>query len=191
MRFFGLFRAKMTTVGIQNPKLIVTNDYQQILAHFDWFLSLFQISYVKPELSPVELKVGKNGIFWAKNLFKKKFPRLFLSPNPSYAKMVPKQVFTGAGFKSSLPPYSMSIQEAPSCRVNLKLIGVTEKDLILHTQIISIINTFDFLKKIMTYILTLTLPTNDRRDRTIGDMTCHSNSPQLQISKLPTERKMD
>ena len=40
---FGLFRAKMTTIGIQNPKLIVTNDYQQFLAHFDWFLSLFQI----------------------------------------------------------------------------------------------------------------------------------------------------
>ena len=86
MQFFGLFRAKMTTVGIQNPKLIVTNDYQQILAHFDWFLSLFQISYVKPELSPVELKVGKNGIFWAKNLFQKNFPRLFLSPNQSYVK---------------------------------------------------------------------------------------------------------
>ena len=78
----------MTTVGIQNSKLIVTNDYQQILAHFDWFLSLFQISYVKPELSPVELKVGKNGIFWAKNLFQKNFPRLFLSPNQSYVKKI-------------------------------------------------------------------------------------------------------
>ena len=86
MRFFGLFRAKMTTIGIQNPKIIVTNDYQQFLAHFDWFLSLFQISYVKPELLPVELKVGKNGIFWAKNLFQKIFPRLFLSPNQSYVK---------------------------------------------------------------------------------------------------------
>ena len=55
MRFFGLFRAKMTTIGIQNPKLIVTNDYQQFLAHFDWFLALFQISDVKPELLPVKL----------------------------------------------------------------------------------------------------------------------------------------
>ena len=68
MAFFGLFRAQMTTIGIQNPKLIVTNNYQQFLAHFDWFLSLFQISDVKPELSPVELIVCKNGIFWAKNL---------------------------------------------------------------------------------------------------------------------------
>ena len=76
----------MTTIGIQNPKIMVTNDYQQFLTHFDWFLTLFQISDVKPELSPVELKVSKNGIFWAKNLFQKKFPRLFLSPNPSYAK---------------------------------------------------------------------------------------------------------
>ena len=86
MRFFGLFRAKMNTIGIQNPKLIVTNDYQQFLAHFEWFLAYFQISDVKPELSLVELKVGKNGIFWAKNLFQKNFPRLFLSPNPSYGK---------------------------------------------------------------------------------------------------------
>jgi len=76
----------MTNIGIQNPKLIVTNDYQQFLAHFDWFLSIFQISDVKPELSPVKLKVRKNGIFWAKNLFQKKFPRLFLSPNKSYVK---------------------------------------------------------------------------------------------------------
>ena len=86
MRFFGLFWAKMTKIGIQNPKLIVTNDYQKFWAHFYWFLSLFQISDVKPELSPVELKVSKNGIFWAKNLFQKFFPRLFLSPNQSYVK---------------------------------------------------------------------------------------------------------
>ena len=86
MRFIELFRAKMTTIGIQNTKLIVTNDYQQFLAHFEWFLALFQISDVKPELSPVELKVCKNGIFWAKNLFQKNFSRLFLSPNQSYVK---------------------------------------------------------------------------------------------------------
>ena len=82
----GIFRAKMNTIGIQNPKLIVTNDYQQFLAHFEWFLALFQISDVKPELSPVELKVCKNGLIWAKNLFQKNFPWLFLSPNHSYVK---------------------------------------------------------------------------------------------------------
>ena len=54
----------MTTIGIQNPKLIVTNYYQQ-------FLALFQISDVKPELSPVELKVCKNVIFWAKKIVSK------------------------------------------------------------------------------------------------------------------------
>ena len=38
----------MNTIGIQNPKLIVTNDYQQFLAQFEWFLALFQISeYLK------------------------------------------------------------------------------------------------------------------------------------------------
>ena len=83
---FLAFSGKMITIGIQNPKLIVTNDYQQFLAHFEWFLSIFQISDVKPELSPVKLKVRKNGIFWAKNLFQKNFPRLFLSPNQSYVK---------------------------------------------------------------------------------------------------------
>ena len=86
MWFFGLFRAKMNTIGIQNPKLIVTNDFQQFLTHFEWFLALFQISDVKPELSPVELKVCKNGLIWAKNLFQKNFPWLFLSPNHSYVK---------------------------------------------------------------------------------------------------------
>ena len=77
MQFFGLFWAKMTKIGIPNPKLNVTNDYQQFLAHFEWFLSLFQIYDVKPELLPVELKIRKNGIFWTKNPFQKNFPRLF------------------------------------------------------------------------------------------------------------------
>ena len=76
----------MTKIDILKPKLIVPNDYQQFWVHFEWFLSLFQISDVKPELSSVELKVSKNGIFWAKNLFQKNFPRLFLSPNKSYVK---------------------------------------------------------------------------------------------------------
>ena len=40
----------MTTIDIQDPKLIVTNDYQQFLAHFEWFLALLHISDVKPEL---------------------------------------------------------------------------------------------------------------------------------------------
>ena len=86
MRFFGLFRAKMATIGIQNLKLIVTNDYQQFLSHFDRFLSLLKISNVKPELLQVKLKVYKNGIFWAKNLFHKSFSRSFLSLNQSYVK---------------------------------------------------------------------------------------------------------
>ena len=43
MRFFGLYWAKMTKIGIQNPKLIATNDYQQFFAHFKLVLSLFQI----------------------------------------------------------------------------------------------------------------------------------------------------
>ena len=49
MCFFVLLWVKMTIIDIQNPKQIVTNDYQQFLAHFEWFLSLFQISDVKHE----------------------------------------------------------------------------------------------------------------------------------------------
>ena len=60
----------MTKIGIPNPKLTVTNDYQ-------WFLAHFLIYDVKPEFLPVKLKVCKNGIFWAKNLFQTNFPRLF------------------------------------------------------------------------------------------------------------------
>ena len=31
----GRFWSKMTKIGIQNPKIIVTNDYQKFWAHFD------------------------------------------------------------------------------------------------------------------------------------------------------------
>ena len=70
MRFFGLFWAKMTKIGIPNPKLNVTNDYQQFLAHFEWFLSLFQILDKKYEWSQ---KWKIFGILNAENilLFKK------------------------------------------------------------------------------------------------------------------------
>ena len=45
--FLAFFEAKMTKIDILNPKLIVPNDYQQFWVHFEWFLSLFQISDVK------------------------------------------------------------------------------------------------------------------------------------------------
>ena len=86
MCFLAFLGAIMAKIDIQNSKQIVTNDYQQLLAHFEWFFALFQISDVKPELSPVELKVCKNGIFWARNLFQKNFPWLFLSPTQGYVK---------------------------------------------------------------------------------------------------------
>ena len=86
MCFLAFFRAKMTAIGFQNSKLIVTNDYQQFLAHFEWFLSLFQISDIKYEFLQVKLKVRKNGISWAKNLILRNFQMSFLSPNPSYVK---------------------------------------------------------------------------------------------------------
>ena len=74
----------MNKIVILDHKLIVPNDHKQNWVYFEWFLSLFQISDEKYELSPVALKVRKNGIFWAKNLFQKFFPRLFLSPYQSY-----------------------------------------------------------------------------------------------------------
>ena len=63
----------------------------------------------------VQAKSMQKLYFLASKPILKKFPKLFLSPNPSPAKnqvkMVPEQLFTGPR------PYSMSISEAPSCRV--------------------------------------------------------------------------
>ena len=50
----------MTTIGIQNPNQIVTNDYQQFLAHFEWFLALFQISETGELTGCSERKVTQN-----------------------------------------------------------------------------------------------------------------------------------
>ena len=58
----------MTKIDIQNPKQIVTNDYQQFWPHCEWFLSLFQISDVEHEFLLIKLTVRKNGISRAKNL---------------------------------------------------------------------------------------------------------------------------
>ena len=79
---------------------------QQFLAHFEWFLALFQISDVKPELSPVELKVCKNGIFGVKTYFKKIFLGYFCPPIKvmwiNWAKRASKWVLIGGALKA--PP---------------------------------------------------------------------------------------
>ena len=53
MRFFGLFWAKMTKIGIPNPKLDVTNDYQQQSLYYVTLVSVlglhFEVSFL-PEL---------------------------------------------------------------------------------------------------------------------------------------------
>jgi len=67
--FSALFEAKMTKIVILHQKLIGPNDYQQFWIHFDWFLSLFQISDVKYLFSLFKLKVRKNCTFWSKILF--------------------------------------------------------------------------------------------------------------------------
>ena len=76
----------MTKIVILDQKLIVPNDYLQFWAHFEWILSLFQISEVKQLLSQFKLKVRKNGTFRSQNPFLKNFPLLFWSLTPSYAK---------------------------------------------------------------------------------------------------------
>ena len=45
--FLAFFEAKMTNIVILDQKLIVPNDILQFWVHFEWFLSLFQISEVK------------------------------------------------------------------------------------------------------------------------------------------------
>ena len=105
----------MTKIVILDQKLIVPNDYLQFWAHFEWFLSLFQISEVKQLLSQFKLKVRKNGTFRSQNPFLKNFPMLFWSPTPSYAKnrvkLVPKQRFIGVGGKCT-PPTVVDRSEA-------------------------------------------------------------------------------
>ena len=84
--FLAFFEAKMTKIIILDQKLIVPNDYQQFWVHFDWFLSLFQISDVKYHFSLFKLKVRKNHTFWSKILFLKNFSMVLWSPTPSYVK---------------------------------------------------------------------------------------------------------
>ena len=59
----------MTTIGIQNPKLIVTNDYQPFLANFEWFLALFHIS----EIVVVQAKCTCKWHFLVQKPISKKF----------------------------------------------------------------------------------------------------------------------
>ena len=49
--FLAFLEAKITKIGILNPKLIVPDDYQQFWVHFEWFLALFHISDEKWLLS--------------------------------------------------------------------------------------------------------------------------------------------
>ena len=72
--------AKITEIGIQNPKLIGINDYKQFQAHFEWFLSLFQISDIKHKFLQVKLKVRKNCIFWAKKPNFRKVSKVYFCP---------------------------------------------------------------------------------------------------------------
>ena len=41
--FLAFFEAKMSKIDILKPKLIVSDDFQQFLVHFEWFLALFHI----------------------------------------------------------------------------------------------------------------------------------------------------
>ena len=59
----------MTKIDVQNPKLIVPDDYQQFWEHFEWFLGLFHIFDEKWLVLPAEQKVCKTGTFWSQNPF--------------------------------------------------------------------------------------------------------------------------
>ena len=59
---------------------MIINSFGYFLTGFCHFFK----SYVQPELLLVKLKVCKNGIIWAKNLFQKNVPMLFLNPNQGY-----------------------------------------------------------------------------------------------------------
>ena len=71
--FLSFFGAKWLELKSKTQKI----NYQWFLAHFLWFLSLFQIPDVKHEFQLVKLKVRKNGIIKAKTQILKIFPVLF------------------------------------------------------------------------------------------------------------------
>ena len=71
--FLSFFGAKWLKLKSKTQKI----NYQWFLAHFLWFLSLFQIPDVKHEFQLVKLKVRKNGIIKAKTQILKIFPVLF------------------------------------------------------------------------------------------------------------------
>ena len=112
MQFLGLFRAKMNTIGIQNPKLIVTNDYQQFLAHFDWFLALFQISDVKPG---------------------KKISKVIFVPQSKFCQKI------GSKWPLNWFLYSGCIPEAASCRVKQTFywLAPNKKDLLNELLVVA------------------------------------------------------
>ena len=55
----------MTIISILDPKQIVPYDYQQFWVHFEWFLSLFQISdccrIATVTVQAMQKKSGKKG----------------------------------------------------------------------------------------------------------------------------------
>ena len=96
----------MTKIVILDQKLIVSNDYLQFWVHFEWFLSLFQILYVKQLLSLFKLKIRKNGILVSNPIFRK-FSNGILVPRPflykKQAQIGPQISLYRGGWKT---PYS-------------------------------------------------------------------------------------
>ena len=113
--FSAFFEAKMTKIVILDQKLIVPNDYLQFWAHFEWFLSLFQISEVKQLLSQFKLKVRKNGTFRSQNQFLKNFP-VNLVPQPFLCQKIGSNWslnrFLQGGLKTP-PPLQQLIAQKP------------------------------------------------------------------------------
>ena len=97
---------------------MIINSFGYILSGFQHFFIFLMKNGYRHSSSK---KYAKMVLFGLKTYFKKFFLGYFHPPTlptqKNRVKMVPKQVFTRAGIKSP-PPYSMSIPEAPSCRVN-------------------------------------------------------------------------
>ena len=67
---------------------MIINSFRQILTGFCMkFLSLFQISDVKPELSPVKLKVHKMAYFGLKPI-SKKFSQVIFVPQSKLCEQI-------------------------------------------------------------------------------------------------------
>ena len=113
---------------------MIINSFGYILSGF----CTFSYFWWKMTIVVVQAKSTQNSYFLVSKPILKKFPRLFLAPNPSYAKNRAKRASEWVFYRG--PPFSMSIPEAPSYRVKILFYNPWLKFLIPNALILQIVD---------------------------------------------------